>query len=384
MGFVFDRGTPIAAGFRLRSPISVDVFSVVETRQDLNSPNHPTAPGVFEEILRFVGRTVFVVAEGREYWLRQGLGDEHWELKGGSETPIIPVWASGVEYLEGEIIWHEGQLWRVKTTHTAGTTFEMGSFDAASADLYSNTNPTTMTFGQIQAGRTFDNYTFGQFIEEQMYPHVPPNVNFTVNPAAGLREIGTQVDNLVLTAVYTQTKFPVAKVEFFDGTTLLEDATINNPAGDTINHTVGTITGTENKTYRVVVTDAHSDPMQQEVARTFSFVNPVFIGSVDASMTADTITEADITGLSTIVANAKALQTYSHTVNNGRFVLWAPTEGWGTPTRISDPNGFNITDSFIGKEISITNKAGTVVPGFVFVLDTPTTQTNFAVTYSWS
>jgi len=119
MGFTFSDGIPVIAGFKLVSAMPLNVLDVVDTRQDLNLPTHPTKPGVFLNEYRCIGRTVFVVDEGVEYQLKKGLTDDHWEVKSAGSASIIGTWSKNTEFLEGQIIWCEGQLWRAKSTHTS-------------------------------------------------------------------------------------------------------------------------------------------------------------------------------------------------------------------------------------------------------------------------
>ena len=124
MGFTFSGGVQRVTGFGFISARPFDALGFVDTRQDLNLPTHPTEPGVFLEEYRFPGRTVFVVDEGVEYQLKKGVTDAHWEVKAAGGAAMIGVWTPGTEYVEGQIVWHDKQLWRAKSTHTSAADFE--------------------------------------------------------------------------------------------------------------------------------------------------------------------------------------------------------------------------------------------------------------------
>ena len=385
MGFIFSGGIPVATGFSLTSPTPLDAFSIVRTRDNLNLPTHPTAPGVFLAEYRFLGRTVFVVDEGIEYQLKKGLTDEHWEVKGGSDAPIISAWANETEYLEGQIVWHAGQLWRCNTTHTseeAPSTFddERENFDAASADLYTNEVPALTGFGSIAAGETFENITFAEFMERQFYPEIPPTGLLTATPAFGVRERGVPLSNIELSLAFEKTKYPVETVEFFRNNVSIGDATITNPAGETVTLDNIDEDGLSNVTFKAEVTD--TEGLQSATAETYTFVNPIYIGALSASLTAATVDEADVKAMTKRTVQ-KANQSLSYTVSGEKLAIWIPGS-WGNLSRILDPNGFDMKTAFESADLPLENAGGEQVPGTIHILRLPTTQTAFNVTYHFA
>ena len=380
MGFVFNNGTAIVAGFKLPGG-PIDVYSVVETRDDLNYPEHPTAPGVFTKACRFLGRTVFVVDEGIEYQLKQGITDADWEVKGGGDAPIISNWAANTDYVEGQIIWYNGQLYRANSTYKSGSTFaaDAAKLDSASADLYTNTTPSVAGFGTMEAGTTFTNFSFADFMEKQFYPDIPPSVLFTASPSFALRERGVPLSGIVLSAEFSKTKYPIATVKFFRDGLEIDDAVITVPAGETITHTVSSETGLSNVVFSTEVTD--TEGLLTTKAGSFTFVNPIYFGVVDGAKTAATITDTDITALTKKVAT-KSNQTVTYTASEEKFVIWVP-DTWGTLQEVIDQNGYPILSAFESAPLTVENAASETVAGQVYVLKSETWVDSFTVTYQF-
>jgi hypothetical protein len=381
MGFPF-QGIPVAAGFSLSSPLPVDTYGYVETRDDLNLPTHPTNPGVFDQHLRFIGRVVRVIDEGcLAYCLKQGVTDDDWQIDVTAPPIAIPLWQNDRQYKEGELIWQDKQIWRAISTHTTGAspiTFadEEANWESGSADQYSNANPTLVNVGGIEAGATFANETLSDIMEKMFYPHVAPSITLTSVPAFGVRERGVPIPTLTLSAAFTQTKYPIARVEFFKDGTSVDNATITTPTGETLTHTDTTVDGMTDVAFKVEVEDTEGAVATKTGA--FEFVNPAYIGSLASTVNTSNVTEADITAMTKVIAKPST-QSMNFTVSSRKFALWIP-DNW-TLTRVIDPNSFNMTASFNSVSVGINNEAGELVSGKVYILNTPTTQSNFAVSF---
>jgi len=381
MPFPF-QGINIAAGFSNNSPTPLDPYGFVNTRQDLNLPDHPTAPGIFASYLRFIGRAVYVIDEKQTYRLKSGVTDADWEIDITAPPPILSIWENDTEYYEGQIVWWNGTLWRVNTTHTSSpspATLEddLDKWDSSSADTYS-IDATLLPFSNIPAGTKLENLTFSEMMDMQVNPDVPPTVTFSALPAFGVRERGVAISSIDLSAAFVKTKYPISKVEFFEGATSLGLATVTVPAGETVQHTGLSLDGKTDMTYGVEVTDTNS--LVTTKSGKFQFVNPMFIGSVPATVTPSTVTDTDVTGMTKRIALPNVTQSLAYTLTNEKFAIWVPNT-WNAISRIMDPNSFNMTTSFTSTPLSIVNAAGETVAGRVWILNNPTTQSNFTVTF---
>jgi len=385
------RGITVPIGYAVSGPTPLDPYGYVATRDDLNLPTHPTKPGIYEQHLRFIGRTVRVIDEGcLAYVLKTGLTDDHWEVDVTAPPPNLPLWANDTDYVEGFPVWADGQIWRCKTTHkssAAPATIEDDDtyWESASADTYTNAAPSLVGLGQIVTGEAFNGMTFAEFMERQFYPDIPPSIDITANPDFGVREIGDAVANISLTVGYTQTKYPISSVVFHANGSSLGNEMISNPAGGNITHTPAlSLPGTADVNYYVQVTDTKG--LIATATGEFEFVNPIYIGVLDANVTASTVTEAHLVGpgseMSKVIAKPSD-QTNVYTCNNKKFAIWVPNE-WGSPTSILEQNGLELLPVFEVAYLNVTNLAGTSVLGSVYIMSNPSTMSNYTVTFKFN
>ena len=244
----------------------------------------------------------------------------------------------------------------------------------AESVVYSNPTPTVSPHGGIPAGSTFDNVSVKKMLDDILYPYTKPTISFSASPAGGVREKGTTLDEITLTANITKKSENIKKVEFLKDSAVI--GTVDAPkAGG----------GTETYAYeqpinancqlKARVTDA-KDGTVDSSAQSYTFVYPLYIGSLDAS--ASSPTQDQIKALEKKVVT-KGTQKYTYTIDNKRMCIACPP-GW-TLSKIVDPNGFDVTSSFAKKTVSVTGLDGTAQSYTVYVSE-PTTQSGFAVTFN--
>jgi len=392
-GFVFSGGIPVVTGFALAGPMSQDPFSHVWLRQDLNLPDNPS-PGVFEQHLRFLGRIVFVVEDGLHYTLRTGLTDDHWEPLAAGDSPIISRWAADTDYVEGSTVWHDGNIWRARSTHRSGADFDESDWESASADTFSMTS-TLMSFANIPAGTKLENLTFAQMMDMQVNPEIPPNItSFTATPNFGLFERGIAVSNPTFKMTWARTKHPISTTGvrmLINGSQILENGVLEPSrtdigAWELTNTNVslefsGSVlfNGSTNITIEGKVIDTQG---LESVLKSgsYTFINPIYLGVVPGHIELADITEAMIKGMTKRIVN-RSQQAATFELNNAKAAIWIP-DNWGTITRIMDQNNFNNTNAWESREISIVNAANESVSGRFYMMDAPANQpTGFMFTF---
>lgn len=410
MGFVNTGGIATATSFRNNSPTPLDGYSIVETRADLNLPTN-AVPGIFPEGLRYKGRQVFVMDEGMWYYLKTGITDNDWAALGGGNT-TISAWANGIEYEEGAIVWSDGQLWRCKTTHTspaAPAVFaaDETNFDNSTADVYTGTAPTLVAVGGIPAGTVLDGYTLTKVIDGLFFPDMPPVSTLAATPAFGYYEKGVPIASFSFNCAYTKTKNPITDnwlTCITNGHYTLEQILSDFPG---VIITTPAVTGID-QNFTVafdgsgIAFDAGLNSIQIAslvydgdgssaanfgmASGTYTFTNPVYIGSVPAAITAATITEADVKALTKRISANKAQQTFSLTGTDVRPVIAFPSspDSYGTLSSILDPNAFEMMSSFTSTMLNVTTAANEIVSYWVFVLSNSTSQSSFNMTYKFS
>ena len=109
MANYFDTGILLTAGFSLSSQAPLDGRSVVELLTDLDT--HIAENRAYE------GMCVYV-KENKKNYIYNGTTWEEFVGGGGSSEEQIKDWVSGDNYLEGDYIYHEGEIYRCLTSNS--------------------------------------------------------------------------------------------------------------------------------------------------------------------------------------------------------------------------------------------------------------------------
>ena len=380
MGFLFKGGIPLTAPMALAAPVPLNVFAIVEFRADLNLPDHPTAPGVFEAHLRHPFVTVAVMEDRTEYWLRNGLTDADWEVKGAMSSTILPVWTNDTDYVEGQIVWFGGQLWRAKTTHKSnasdGFVDDEANWESTSADTFS-IDATLVTHGNIPAGIKLEDLTFAQYMDMQVNPDIPADITgFTATPAFGLRERGVDITSIALNAAWTPTKNAVDEVQITQDGTALTDGTFT---GNDKTATGNPVNGLTNVAFGLSVKD--TEGLEATRTGTYTFINPTFLGTVPGATAIGDVTEAMVKAGERRLVPYRTNLSRAFTISMEKAYIWIPE---GVITVIMDQNGFPNTDSWESVALTMENAANEQVAGRLYMMRTPATQSNFRFDFTWS
>lgn len=109
MANYFDTGILLTAGFSLSSQAPLDGRSVVELLTDLDT--HVAENRAYE------GMEVYV-KENKKIYIFNGTTWEEFVGGSGSSEKQIKDWVSGCSYLEGDYIYHEGEIYRCLTSNS--------------------------------------------------------------------------------------------------------------------------------------------------------------------------------------------------------------------------------------------------------------------------
>ena len=241
---------------------------------------------------------------------------------------------------------------------------------------------TLSALGGIPAGSTFDEIPVADVLYQLLYPYTKPTVSAKVTSPAngGVYELGTTVDVTQIQVTAGKKSKAITSIEVFDGSTSLgalpnETTTADAiAAGGSFNFTVD-VDVTSNKSFTAKVSDGNNTVSAN--TGSFNFVNPYYWGVIDAT---STITADIVTG-ATKKVEAKGTKTPAFTTSNQRM-LFAYPASYGALSKITDPNGFDVTSSFAQSTVTITNAAGTEVSYYVYV-NSASTNTNFKVTFTY-
>ena len=231
--------------------------------------------------------------------------------------------------------------------------------------------------GGIAAGENLNDLPVQQLLTKLLFPYVAPQLSASSNPNGGTFEKGDNQTVTEITARITKKSEKITKLEFLDGSNVLEvveDSTIEN--GGTFKHTAN-LTVDTNKNFKVRITDAKGKAVEAGTG-SFTFVYPYYFGKVAADKT--TLTEDDIKSMTKKV-EGKGNKSHSYTVNNERMVIAYPKAHGGLKSVI-DPNGFDNTGAFAQSVISITGLDGTAQEYYVYV-NGATTNTDFVMKFNY-
>ena len=251
-----------------------------------------------------------------------------------------------------------------------------------SAVTYTNNTPTVQAHGGIAAGETFNAVPLTEMITRILYPWVAPVVTAKVAAPAngGVFEKGNTQNVTSITVTVTKKSSDITKVEIFDGSSSLGSKTgadldtLNSTGSATFTFPVD-VDVTANKNFQAKVTDA-AEKVTTANTGSFSFVYPYYQGVIAADAAAD---EAAVKALTKLI-QAKGTKAVTYTASNQKMVFATPKAN-GVIKTITDPNGFNVTDTFAQSELSITGLDGTAQDYYVYVSNA-TTVSAFKITFA--
>lgn len=238
---------------------------------------------------------------------------------------------------------------------------------------YSSDIPSTVEVGGIEKGFTTEGMTVEEILFKLLHKYVAPGISLTSSPNGGTYEIGSSVASAKLTATGRREADKIQRIRFYKNNTVVETIENTSNTGNvTAQYTESNITA--NATFKADVYDGRSTISSGNI--TFNFVRPMYIGSLDAGITAPT---SDQIKTMTKKIVAKSNQTNTYTVDNKRFCMACPP-GW-TLKQILDPNAFDITGSFAKMTVPVECLDGTT-QNYTVYLSAPTSQTNFTVKFN--
>lgn len=233
--------------------------------------------------------------------------------------------------------------------------------------------PATVEVGGIEKGFTTEGMTLEEIVFKLLHKYVAPGISFSSNPNGGTYEIGSTVSTVKLTATGKREANKIERIRFFKNNAVVEAITNTSNTGNvTAEYNDSNITA--NTTYKADVYDGKTNVTSGTV--TFNFVHPMYIGSLDADVSAPT---SDQIKTMTKRVVGKSNQEFTYTVDNKRFCIACPP-GW-TLKQILDPNAFDITGSFASMTIPVQCLDGSTQQYNVY-LSAPTSQNNFKVKFN--
>lgn len=242
--------------------------------------------------------------------------------------------------------------------------------------VYTNDMPTVNAIGGIAAGSTFANMPVSEVLTKLLYPYVAPTVSASSNPNGGTFEKGSTQTVTKITANVTKKSEKITKVEFLDGSEVIEAKEGSEVAnGGSIVITTSKEVST-NKNFSVKVTDATNKTYTANTG-SFNFVYPYYMGVCAENAE---INETLIKGLTKKV-EGRGNKSHAFNCEYQRMVFAYP-KAHGKLKSIIDPNNFDVTGTFGIQEVSITGLDGTAQEYYVYV-NSASTVSNFNMKFNY-
>ena len=238
---------------------------------------------------------------------------------------------------------------------------------------YTNVEPTISALGGIGVGNTFEEKTMQEMFDMLLYPYMSPSISLSTNPNGSVREYGNNIGSIVLNANVTKKSNDIVKIEYYKNGSLIHINGMPSSESSIDNYTDST--GINNTT--TYMAKVYDDKSSNSNSVTHTYVYPIYIGNVDSLSS----TETDIKSMTKLI-KIKGNQSNSYTISSSRFCFAYPTS-YGNLTSILDPNGFEMLSSFTKTTSNFTMLDGLSVGYNIYILNIPTTQSNFTVTYKF-
>lgn len=201
-----------------------------------------------------------------------------------------------------------------------------------------------------------------------LYPYVAPSVSLSLNPSAGIREYGNPVSSVILNSNITLGSESSLQLQLKRGSTTIHTSNINNQTSYSFTYDASSDPIDSTTTFSVQITDSTSS---KSASQSYTFVYPYYWGIINNSTA-----EADDVKSQNKVVSGKTNVIKKFTCTDA-FPFLAIPSSWGQVSSIFDANEFNVTSSFNLQQIKIVGLDSTEVDYNVYVLNTPTSITDY-------
>ena len=227
---------------------------------------------------------------------------------------------------------------------------------------YISDKPSTVAIGGLPLGYTSDGISIVELIDNMLHPYKAPSISLSITPSNTLYELGATINSLTLKATITQGSNDITSLVF------LKDG---SPLPSTSNPTLTQSNIRNNVTYSAYVSDNINRINSNSI--NIKFINPIYIGSLSE------VNSTNIKAMTKKIVNVSS-QSYTYTINNKKMCIAFPSD-W-TLRNITDPNGFDITQSFTKETINIYCLDGNSKPYTVYSSEF-TSQSSFTVKFNF-
>jgi hypothetical protein len=205
------------------------------------------------------------------------------------------------------------------------------------------------------------------------FQYTAPALTLGTSPGASVKELGTTMTNITLSAYTVEKSSPITIVQWkLNGTVIKSSSTPTSTGGTEVY--IDTNTRSTTSAYTAVAGDGTTNTTSNSA--TFTFVYPFYYG-----VGAQALSFASVQGLTKLVQTPA--NTATTTSPAAQVYYFAYPQSAGNLTSILDPNGFETISGYTKRSGTMTMLDSTVQNYYVYEFNTPTTQTNFTNTYKF-
>lgn len=207
--------------------------------------------------------------------------------------------------------------------------------------------------------------------------YTAPQVSLSASGSGTIREKGTAVTAVTLSATVTKRSDPIAAVRFYKDGSLIHTVASPNPAGGTETYN-WTGSFDDNTQFSVQVDDDGSTggPTTASASQNFNFVYPYYVGASTAAETA-----ANVALMTKRVIASTATRTETIAASNGDVFYFAYPASYGGLTSILDVNNFETFPDWTLRTENITGLDGNPVSYRIYEFDNPVVAGSYQYTF---
>ena len=238
-------------------------------------------------------------------------------------------------------------------------------------------NPFTVPFAGLPVGYVAKDMSVKELLYEATHPFVAPTIGISISEGAGTFQLGTQKRLSVITVssyngsigAFTENDpeiyinnvlYQIQANDIVEKTPTKYKLTLTNP-----------IVGDGSTTINIKAIARIKTAVLQATTG-YVFVKPVYYGTT----TDPNISETEIK-TKTKVVRTKGQLSYKFT-GTAAYSFIAYDKTWGRISKITDPNGFNITPNYTTREITIDGQSY-----YLVISNGISSITNFTITFSF-
>ena len=282
---------------------------------------------------------------------------------------------------EDVLIQDEGITKRVKTGKLVTDVFSGKYYSKDDLNFDENTI-VPISLGGIKEGTDLSNMSVQDVLSKLLFPYIAPviNVSITRNPNKSICEKGEVVTITEINGVVTKKSDKITSVAFLDSSNILKEFTTNVENGGNFTYKFTTpieiTSDLPSNRFRMRVVDASTNTTYANT-NNINFYYPYYFGVIEENQE---ITENLFSNFTKKI-EAKGNKSNNYTTNNQCMVIAYP-KSYGTLKKILDQNSFDVTNTFIKREVNVTGLDKTSQIYYVYT-NNASSVTNFKITFQY-